>query len=126
MANDASTNDIMNFLQDHMVTREEFNDRFGGLENKVEKLEKKVDSLDQKVDTLDQKIDSLDQKVNRNKLEILDAMDEKLAHLKYDLTNMMRGGDKKLVELIKILADKQVLDSDETSKLLQLHPFPQT
>jgi hypothetical protein len=85
-----STNEIMEFLQDHMVMKEEFESR-----------------------------------MNRQKLEFLDSMDEKLATLKGDLIVLMRGEDKKLSTLIEVLASKQVLSQDEAQSILAMHPFPQ-
>lgn len=96
-----SNDEIMDFLQEHMVTREEF----CGLEGKV---------------------DNLDRKLNQTKLDLIDAMDDKLSHLKGDLTIMMRREDKKLTDLIKILHQKSVLDKKEAEHLLSQQPFPQT
>ena len=49
---EVTTNEIMDFLKDHMVTKEEF----FGLEKRVDRLETKVDKLDKKVDRLEEKI----------------------------------------------------------------------
>lgn len=60
------------------------------------------------------------------KHDILDSMDEKLADLKGDLTILMRKEDKKVVELINVLKEKEVLSLEEAEKLLALEPFPQS
>ncbi|MBI5794676.1 hypothetical protein HZA87_06410 [Candidatus Uhrbacteria bacterium] len=69
-----TTNDIMEFLQDNMVVKEKFN----GLRDQVQRLEVKV---------------------NQVKLDLIDAMDEKMAALRGDLVMLLRGEDKKLTSL---------------------------
>tara|TARA_Y100000031_G_scaffold120913_1_gene135219 strand:- start:311 stop:505 length:195 start_codon:yes stop_codon:yes gene_type:complete len=56
MEKETTTNEIMGFLQEHMVTKEEFS----GLEEKV---------------------NDLDIKINQTKLDLIDAMDDKLGDL---------------------------------------------
>ena len=56
MEKETTTNEIMGFLQEHMVTKEEFS----GLEEKV---------------------NDLDIKINQTKLDLIDAMDGKLGDL---------------------------------------------
>ena len=92
--------ELMGFLEEHMVTKEEFH----GLETRVGGIETKVDKLDDRVD-------SLEVKVNQVKLDLLDAMDEKLGSLKGDLVIMMRGEDQKLMYMAQKLRDKKVFDS---------------
>ena len=89
--------DLMGFLQDHMVMKEEF----------VEfKQEIKVD-------------------MNKLKFELLDSVDEKLAALKGDLVVLMRGEDKKLSVLVEVLMTKNVLSREEAQSILAMQPFPQ-
>lgn len=38
----------------------------------------------------------------------------------------MRKEDKKVVSLISLLKDKEVITDDEAGKLLSLEPFPQS
>ncbi len=92
--------DLMGFLQEHMVTQEEFK-------------------------ALDNKLDGLSVKLNQTKFELLDAMDEKIATLKGDLVVLMRGEDKKLSVLVEVLAAKNVLSRDEAQSILAMQPFPQ-
>ncbi|MBU0531618.1 MAG: hypothetical protein ABIG32_02295 [Candidatus Uhrbacteria bacterium] len=93
MADEVTTNEIMDFLKDNMMTKEE-----GATKQDLAKL----------------------------KHDILDSMDEKLADLKGDLTILMRKEDKKVVELINVLKEKEVLSLEEAEKLLALEPFPQS
>ncbi|NQV11765.1 hypothetical protein HQ524_00225 [Candidatus Uhrbacteria bacterium] len=94
---DVSTNEIMEFLNKHMVTKE---DHDQGLKEGAGNL-------------------------RDSELRMLDHMDEKLADLKGDLVVMMRKEDKKLSALIELLEKKHVIDEQEASEILQLQPFPQ-
>ncbi len=102
---EVSTNEIMDFLVEHMVIKEELDEKF-------EKLEKKMES-------------NLKQVLNKQKLDILDAVDDKLAHLKGDLVVLMRKEDKKVITLVEILKEKKILTLDEAKTVLAMEPFPQ-
>ena len=98
---DVTSNEIMDFLQEHMVTREEFSQ-------------------------LDAKVDGLDIKINQTKLDLLDAMDTKLANLKGDLVVLMRTEDQKVNALIHLLAKRKVISDQEAIVLAETRPFPQS
>ncbi|OGG49496.1 hypothetical protein A3F28_01655 [Candidatus Uhrbacteria bacterium RIFCSPHIGHO2_12_FULL_57_11] len=66
--NDVTTGELMDFLQDHMVMKEDFVLELSKMATK-EDLARMVTKED----------------LNRQKAEILDAMDDKLADLKGDL-----------------------------------------
>ena len=117
-----STNEIMDFLKDHMVTKEEFN----GLEIKVDNLEVRFDNLKVKVDNLEVKVDGIDRKLNETKLDLLDAMDDKLADLKGHLIILMRKEDMKVNQLIALLHEREVISKTDFEKLLEFQPFPQS
>lgn len=104
---DVTTNQIMEFLQEHMVVREEF------------------EALKRETVTKDEFKDELRQSLNKQKLEILDAMDDKLANLKGDMVVLMRKEDKKVVSLIELLKNKKIITTNEANGLLELEPFPQ-
>ncbi|MBI4713904.1 hypothetical protein HY771_01840 [Candidatus Uhrbacteria bacterium] len=118
---DITTNEIMDFLQEHMVTREEFNQ----LDAKVGQLDAKVGQLDAKVGQLDAKVDGLDKKLNQTKLDFLDAMDDKLADLKGDLVILMRKEDQKVNNLIKLLVNRKLISNQEAVSLIEIRPFSQ-
>lgn len=63
--------------------------------------------------------------LRRLELKMMDSFDEKLVGLKGDLVVLMRGEDQKLVALIQVLKEKQVLNDTEAKELLALQPFPQ-
>ncbi len=106
MANENTTTDeIMDFLQDNMVVKGEFNEFREEVNERFEKVGRDM---------------------RTQKLEILDAIDDKLAYLKGDLVIMMRKEDKKVTELIRVLAQKDMLSPEETARLLEIQPFPQS
>lgn len=85
----------MEFLQEHMATKEDL----AGLATKED--------------------------LQKLKLDMMDSFDEKLVNLKGDLVVLMRGEDQKLVALIQVLKQKQVLNDVDVKQLLALQPFPQ-
>jgi len=131
-----STNEIMGFLKDHMVTKEEFNGlevkvdnlevRFDNLEVRFDNLEVRFDNLEVRFDNLEVKVDGLDRKLNETKLDLLDAMDDKLADLKGHLIILMRKEDMKVNQLITLLHERDLISKTDFEKLLEFQPFPQS
>ena len=98
MANGETTNnEIMEFLQEHMVTKEEH----------------KAD------------ISALRTDLRETELRLIDKMDEKLATLKGDLTVMMRAEDKKVGAVVQVLKDEKLISNDQAGSILAMEPFPQ-
>lgn len=105
---EVSTNEIMDFLVKHMVIKEEFDEKIEEIDKKLEKLES-----------------DLRQEMNKQKLDILDAVDVKLARLKDDLVVLMRKEDKKVVALVEILKEDKVIAPEKAKTVLAMEPFPQ-
>ena len=59
------------------------------------------------------------------KVEILDGVDDKITNLKGDLVVLMRKEDRKVITLIGMLREKQVISEAEAKALLGMEPFPQ-
>lgn len=108
---EVSTNEIMDFLVKHMVIKGE-----------LKELDEKVDNLKQEMGQMKQE---LRQEMNKQKLEILDAVDVKLARLKGDLVVLMRKADKKVVALVEILKEDKVIAPEKAKTVLAMEPFPQ-
>lgn len=53
-------------------------------------------------------------------------LDEKLTDLRGDLVVLIRKEDHKLLELVTILKEKQVLNTEDVKRVLALEPFPST
>ncbi len=118
----------MEFLQDHMVMREEFDvlkQDVNVLKQDVNVLKQDVGVLKQDVGVLKQDVVSIRQDMNKMKLDILDAVDDKLADLKGDLIVMMRAEDQKNSALVKILHKRRVITDAEAQAILVMRPFPQ-
>lgn len=96
MGNETSTNEIMEFLQEHMVTKDDLNNVQNEFKQDLAKL----------------------------KSELVDAMDDKNADLKGDLVILMRKEDKKVVSLINLLHSKKLITEEEASEILSMDPFP--
>jgi hypothetical protein len=67
--------------------------------------------------------DDLTKGLGKLKLELLDSMDDKLMDLRGDLIILMRGEDQKVVRLIELLKNKNILQDTEVKELLQMQPF---
>lgn len=94
--NQTTTDEIMDFLKEHMVTKEE-----------AKNFATKSD-------------------LRAQELRLLDAMDDKLINLKGDLINVIRKEDRKLIELVTILRKRDAINDDDVKQLLALEPFPQS
>lgn len=68
--------------------------------------------------------DELGVALNKQKLEIFDHVDEKLADLKGDLVVLMRKEDRKLITLTELLLNKKILTPAEAKSVFQMEPFP--
>lgn len=102
--NEITMNELMDFLQENMATKEDL----AGFATKED-------------------LANFATKHDLKEMEhrILDTMDDKLTDLKGDLIVLMRKEDTKLVELIDVLRNKNVINKDEASRILGMQPFPQ-
>ncbi len=99
------TNDeIMDFLKDKMVTKEE---------------------LGQKLEAQDQKFD---QKIGKLKHDLMDYTDTRMEKLRFDIqgdiVTQSRKEDAKLITLIEILKNNRIISEQDASALLRMEPFP--
>ncbi len=67
----------------------------------------------------------LEKSQNKLKMDIIDAMDNKLVDLKGDLVILMRKEDKKVTALIGLLTERKIISMDDAKQLLGMEPFPQ-
>lgn len=107
---DVTTGEIMEFLKDHMVTKEDFDTLKGEVGGMKAAMVTRED---------------LTREISKQKLDILDGIDDKIANLKGDLVVLMRKEDRKVITLIGLLREKQVISEDEAKSLLGMEPFPQ-
>ncbi len=97
MQEEVTTNEIMEFLREHVATKEDLGNVQTGLRSEMREME----------------------------LRIYDKMDDKLADLKGDIVMLMRKGSKGVMELVELLRKKDILTEDEELRLLAIQPFPQ-
>jgi hypothetical protein len=62
----------------------------------------------------------------RSEMVTKDYLTEKLADLRGDLILTMRGEDKKVLTLVDMLRQKNILTPEEVKQILAMRPFPQT
>lgn len=97
--NDVTTTEIMEFLQENMVTKEEFN-----------QLDAKVGALDTKVNTLPTK----------------SYLDEKMADLKGGVIEKLRKEDAKVEFIVGLMQSRKIFtDSDVEIIKREFEVFPQ-
>ncbi|HAL50122.1 MAG: hypothetical protein UU40_C0008G0023 [Candidatus Uhrbacteria bacterium GW2011_GWD2_41_121] len=101
---ETTTDEIMEFMRDHMATKEDLKDF-------VRKSDLEVLATKQDLGALEHRL--------------RDAFDDKLADFKGDLVVLMRKEDTKLCELVEILQNKDVITKEEAGKILGMQPFPQ-
>lgn len=105
MRNRVTTNEIMEFLRDNMVTREEFQ----GLEENVRSMTAEI---------------ATKKELRVMQHRILDKMQDMADDLRGDLILLVRKADNKLLTLVDILLKKEVIGDEEAKYLLSLQPFP--
>ena len=108
MDNNTTTNEIMEFLQENMVTKEDA---------KAFATKEDLKSFATKED--------LNTALAKQKSDIIDSVDKKLGELGGNLISLTRKEDKKVVSLIGVLKSKNNLSKKEAQKLLEMKPFPQ-
>lgn len=113
----------MEFLKDHMVTKEEF----GVLRSDVDEMRAVMVTKDELVQEMSKMVtkEEFNAELAKTKLEFLDAMDDKFLNLKTDLVTIVRKEDHKIVALVGLLKEKHVLSDHEAKSLLGMEPFPQ-
>ena len=105
---ETTTTEIMEFLQEHMVTKTDLQEAKTELRGEMSKMKTELRG-----------------EMSKMKTELLDAMDDKLSDLKGDLVILMRKEDRKVANLVNLLKNKRVISEEEAKTILALEPFPQ-
>ncbi|MDO8571665.1 MAG: hypothetical protein Q7R79_03215 [bacterium] len=122
--NTTTTDEIMDFLKENMVTREEFNE----LREDVNVLKEDVNVLKEDVQGLKKNMatrQELNEALGKLRSDFIDYMDKQLLDLKGDLVVIMKSEDRKLCALIELLVHKSILTASEAKTIVKLEPFPQ-
>ncbi len=93
--------EVVNFIKDNAVTKEEFNE----LKGEFIELKKDVTSI-------------------KSTIATKDFVTEKLSDLQGNLVVLMRKEDTKLKALVEILKDRHVITEEDKKQILALEPFP--
>ncbi len=88
-------------------------------ENLTEIIKGSFSEVDKRMTTLEEGLEHV-----KNQMVTKDYLDEKLSDLRGDLTILMRKGDAKLLRLVELLKEKNVLSDEEVKSLLAMEPFP--
>ena len=108
--NTTTTDEIMDFLKENMVTREEFSE-----------LREDVSGLKETMVTKQELTEAL----GKLRSDLIDYMDKRLLDLKGDLVVIMKSEDRKLCALVELLVHKSILTASEAKTIVKLEPFPQ-
>ena len=100
----------------------ELGTRFGRLETENREI---LETMNEFATNVEGEMGNLKAEMGRVKVEILDGIDEKLGNLKGDLVVLTRKEDRKIVRLVEILRDKNILAQEEAKQILGMEPFPQ-
>lgn len=98
--NGVTTDDIMNFLVDHMVTKEE------------------LDEVRQIMATKED--------LGKLRSDMIDNMEKNTLKLETTFGVMMRAEDQKVGALVNLLTNKNVISAQEAGLILKMTPFPST
>jgi hypothetical protein len=91
--------EIVTFIKDNAVMKNDFEKRMGNIENRLTKVE--------------------------SQMVTKEYLDDKLADLRGDLVVMMRKEDNKLKTLVEILQTKKIITKTDVSKVMAMEPFAQ-
>ena len=111
-------------MEEKEPTTKEMNASLKNLTGKVDNL---TDNLNDLTGFLREHMvthEDLDKALNKQKHEILDLVDKKIADLKGELVSLMRKAGNQIKELVGVLRNKEALTEKETDNLLSLTPFP--
>lgn len=117
-ATNVTTDQIMDFLVENMVTRKEFDYEFGEIRKVMatkEDLKFEIAEIRKEMATKDD--------LGKHRSEMIDFIDKRLLDLKTDLVLIVKGEDQKLSALIELMKKKELLTAHEAQGLLQMNPL---
>ncbi len=96
---EVSTNEIMDFLKEHMVTKADLKEILKDYATKED--------------------------MGKMRSDIIDFVDNKITDIKGDMIAIVRKEDRKLIKLIEILLQNQTISQKDASTVFGMEPFPQ-
>jgi len=116
---EVTTNEIMEFLQINMVTREEFNDFKSVTKTEFTVLTEEVKVLSTRVGSLEVRFEDVDTRVGHieNQMVTKDYLDDKFADFGAKIDKKINKQTKRHETLVDILASKSILQEADVEKL---------
>lgn len=116
MPKEKTITELYDFMQKYLVTKDDIKNM--ATKDDIKNMATKDDVLGSEK--------KLRKEMGIMKIELKDYIDEKLSDLQGNIVVLMRKEDHKVLGLIKILREKNILADSEVKKLLQMDPFPKT
>ena len=108
--NEPTITDVLDAVNEFATKTEE---RFGLMETRFDTMETRFDTMETRLDRIEAT------------MVTKDYLDDKLADLRGDIIMELRHEDKKVVALIEVLRNRNVISTDEAKNILGMKPFPQ-
>ncbi len=112
-----TTDQIMDFLVENMVTRKEFDYELDGMHGEMSEIKNEMSEIKKVIVTKDD--------LGKHRSEMINFIDKRLLDLKTDLVVIVKGEDQKLIALIELMKKKELLTHTEAQGLLQMNPLAQ-
>lgn len=77
---DATTNDIMEFLKEHMVVKADFDTRFKGVDTRLDGIDTRLDGVDARLNGIDTRLNKMDVK--------LESLDSRFAEFQLEIEDI--------------------------------------
>jgi|GEM_PF-2137362 len=115
-SSNVTTDQIMDFLVENMVTRKEFDHELAAIRKEMATKDD-IAAIRKEMATKDD--------LGRMRSDMIDFIDKRLLNLKTDLVVIVKGEDQKLSALVTLMQKKELLTNDEARGILQMNPLAQ-
>lgn len=112
--------EVVNFIKDNAVMKNDFEARMTGVENRMTGVENRMTGVENRMIGIEKRLTKVE-----SQMVTKDYLDEKMADLRGDLVVLVRKEDTKLKTLIDILEEKRVITKNEALKIMKMEPFAQ-
>ncbi|PIR45107.1 MAG: hypothetical protein COV10_01110 [Candidatus Vogelbacteria bacterium CG10_big_fil_rev_8_21_14_0_10_51_16] len=110
-----TTQDVLNAVSKFATRVEE---RFDGIDARFDGIDGRLSGHDKRFESLEEDVAYL----KRNMVTKI-YLDERVGELRGDITELVHKEDKKFVELVHTLEDKEVLSEEDAVRILGMPPF---
>lgn len=100
--------------------------RFDKQDERFDKQDERFDKQDKRFDAQDKKSEARDEDLAFLKRNMVTKiyLDEKNGELRGDISELMYKGNRKFIELVHILENKNILSEEDSLRILSMPPFP--